>query len=83
MLGSSPRTTKGELNRLVRRLEQHIDRLDKEIERYVGKDPQLRRRAEILTSIGRITAYVLVPGLKVTFSRKYAMRSPVAHLNPL
>ncbi|MGO7748708.1 transposase, partial [Rhizobium ruizarguesonis] len=54
------------LNRLVRRLEQHVERLDKEIERCVGEDPQLCRKAEILTSIpgiGRVTALALMAGM--------------------
>ncbi|WP_245303112.1 IS110 family transposase [Rhizobium esperanzae] len=35
---------RGELNRFIRQLEQHVDRLDKEIERCVGEDPQLCRK---------------------------------------
>ena len=56
---------RAELSRMVKRLEQHVQRLDAEIERRIGKDPQLSRKAEILTSIpgiGRITAMALMAG---------------------
>ena len=55
-----------ELSRLVERLEQHVQRLDDEIERRVGEVCELRRKAEILTSIpgiGRITALALMAGM--------------------
>ncbi len=77
---------RGELNRLVRRLEQHIDRLDKEIERYVGKDPQLCRKAEILTSIpgiGRITALALMAGMDELGSCSGKQAAMLAGLAPI
>lgn len=57
---------RGELSRRVKGLERHVDRLDDEIERCVGEDPDLCRKVEILTSIpgiGRITAWALMAGM--------------------
>lgn len=57
---------RGELSRRVRSLERHVDRLDDEIERCIGADPELCRKVEILTSIpgiGRITAWALMAGM--------------------
>ncbi|MDO9418214.1 IS110 family transposase [Pararhizobium sp.] len=56
-----------ELSRLVKVLEQHVRRLDGEIEACIGKNPELVRKAEILTSIpgiGRITALALMAGMR-------------------
>lgn len=57
---------RGELSRRVKSLERHVDRLDDEIERQIGEDPELCRKVEILTSIpgiGRITAWALMAGM--------------------
>ena len=57
---------RSELSRRVKSLERHVDRLDAEIERRIGEDPQLARKLEILTSIpgiGRITAWALMAGM--------------------
>lgn len=57
---------RAELSRLIGVLERHVERLDGEIERRVGEDQELCRKAEILTSIpgiGRITAWALMAGM--------------------
>ncbi|MGO6805263.1 transposase, partial [Rhizobium ruizarguesonis] len=77
---------RGELNRLVRRLEQHVERLDKEIERRVGEDPQLYRKAEILTSIpgiGRVTALALMAGMDELGSCSGKQAAMLAGLAPI
>lgn len=55
-----------ELCRLIGVLERHVERLDAEIERRIAAEPDLCRKAEILTSvpgIGCITAAALIAGM--------------------
>ena len=55
-----------ELARLITVLPRHVQRLDDELERRIGEEPDLSRRAEILTSIpgiGRTTAVALISGM--------------------
>jgi transposase len=57
---------RAELARLIGVVERHIDRLDKEIGARIAADPDLCRKAEILTSIpgiGPVTAHALIAGL--------------------
>ncbi|MCY0092663.1 IS110 family transposase [Hoeflea ulvae] len=57
---------RAELCRLIGVLERHVERLDSEIERRIAAQPDLCRKAEILTSvpgIGRITASALIAGM--------------------
>jgi transposase len=55
------------LSRLAQVLQRHVERLDGEIERRIGEEPDLCRKAEILTSIpgiGRTTAAALISGIE-------------------
>lgn len=57
---------RAELGRLIGVLERHVERLDDEIECRIAAQPDLCRKAEILTSvpgIGRITAAALIAGM--------------------
>lgn len=57
---------RAELCRLIAVVERHVERLDGEIERRIAAQPDLCRKAEILTSvpgIGRITAAALIAGM--------------------
>lgn len=57
---------RGELQRRLLALENHIKRLDVEIERRIAADPALARRQAILVSIpgvGVVTAAALIAGL--------------------
>jgi transposase len=57
---------RGELSRLIQVLQRHVERLDDAIERRIGEEPDLCRKAEILTSIpgvGRTTAAALISGM--------------------
>lgn len=54
---------RAELSRLIQVLQRHVQRLDSEIEHRIGKEPDLCRKAEILTSIpgiGPTTAAALI-----------------------
>jgi transposase len=58
---------KAALARLARNVQKHIDWLDAEIANRIAKDPDLCRKAEILTSIpgvGPVTAQALMAGLQ-------------------
>ncbi|MGO7043497.1 IS110 family transposase [Rhizobium acaciae] len=55
-----------ELTRRLAALDTHIARLDAEIERSIGAEPEMRRRLDILISIpgiGAVTAASLIAGL--------------------
>lgn len=55
-----------ELTRRLAALDTHIARLDTEIERSIGAEPEMRRRLDILISIpgiGAVTAASLIAGL--------------------
>ncbi|TAW60162.1 IS110 family transposase, partial [Rhizobium ruizarguesonis] len=55
-----------ELTRRLAALDTHIARLDVEIERSIGAEPEMRRRLDILISIpgiGAVTAASLIAGL--------------------
>lgn len=57
---------KRELDRMTKRLEAHIERLDAEIERRIESEPALAHRYRILVSIpgiGFVTAAVLLVGM--------------------
>lgn len=55
-----------ELNRLIKKADTHIERLEKEIERLIAADPVLLRRRGIIQSIpgvGPVAAIAMVTGL--------------------
>jgi transposase len=57
---------KAQLDRRLKEIARHIERLDAEIERSVGADPALKRRYDILLTIpgvGPVAALALVIGL--------------------
>ena len=77
---------RAELRRVMRALEQDVERLDREIERRITAQPDLCRKAEILTSvpgIGRITAAALIAGMDELGACSGKQAAMLAGLAPL
>jgi len=77
---------RAELSRHARSIEKHIANLDKEIASRIAANPDLARKAEILTSIpgvGPVTAHALIAGMNELGSCTGKQAAMLAGLAPV